>query len=170
MNLLVVDDDRLLLKFLKIHLSNVFRQVIVVPRAFQALKVLENHEIDLVISDFEMPKWNGLWLLDHVKSHDPSIPFLLISGAWASFDAETEKRILKGVDGHMRKPIEIEDLCDLIMQGVAIRRANLKRQKQKAKAGVVCLSERRQAKERLQSQSAVSAHKKKATKPLKAKA
>ena len=74
-HILVVDDDSTLLKFFKIHLNKYFSKVIVVDSPAKAIEIIkdENQEIDLVISDYKMPKSNGVQLAKN-KNIDASIP------------------------------------------------------------------------------------------------
>ena len=61
-HILVVDDDSTLLKFFKIHLNKYFSKVIVVDSPVKAIEIIKDQEIDLVISDYKMPKSNGVQL------------------------------------------------------------------------------------------------------------
>jgi DNA-binding response OmpR family regulator len=64
--ILVVEDDETLLKFFKIHLNKFFSKVIVVKNAKEALDTIKEKSIDLVVSDFKMPKMDGIQLLRKV--------------------------------------------------------------------------------------------------------
>ncbi len=37
-------------------------------------------DLDIVVSDYEMPQFTGLWALQLVKLHCPEIPFIIVSG------------------------------------------------------------------------------------------
>ncbi|MDR8390437.1 PAS domain S-box protein [Aliifodinibius sp. S!AR15-10] len=60
--------------------------------AGQTRAALENYQIDLVISDFHMPGFDGTQALQIVKDFDPMIPFILLSG---SIDQDQETKILQ---------------------------------------------------------------------------
>lgn len=36
--------------------------------------------LDLILSDFQMPQFSGLWALQLVKLHCPAVPFIIVSG------------------------------------------------------------------------------------------
>jgi len=115
---LVVDDDNSLLKFFKIHLNKFFSRVIVVENAAQAMKELDEKQIDLVISDVRMPKVDGMQLMKKVRKIDPSIPVLLISGEILSDDQEER---LEEADGFLKKPFSIDELHDFMRKGMQLR-------------------------------------------------
>lgn len=117
--ILVVDDDNTLLKFFKIHLNKFFSRVIVVKNAKEAIDTLREKEIDLVLSDIRMPRMDGLQLMKRVRKHDPSIPFLMISGALLT--EEQIKAAEDDSDGYLRKPFSVDDLHAFIEQGMQLR-------------------------------------------------
>src|SRR5437870_1304352 len=44
------------------------------------LAALENHQIDVVLSDYKLPSFDGLTALALVRERNPDIPFILVSG------------------------------------------------------------------------------------------
>ena len=115
--ILVVDDDSSLLKFFKIHLTSVFANVTVVENATQALKLMEQKEFELVLSDIRMPKISGLDFIEQVKKKDSSIIVYAIS---AYYDG-SEKQ-LRYIDGFLKKPFDIDFLNDMIVSGLRLRK------------------------------------------------
>lgn len=116
--ILVVDDDNTLLKFFKIHLNKFFSRVLVVKNAKEAVQVLGEKKIDLVLSDIRMPRIDGLQLMRKVRRHDPSIPFLLLSGALLS---ENQQDASDQADGYLRKPFSVDELHAFIEHGISLR-------------------------------------------------
>ena len=117
--ILVVDDDNTLLKFFKIHLNKFFSRVIVVKNAREAIEAIKEKEIDLVITDFNMPRMDGVALLKRVRKHDTAIPVLLISGALLSDHAQDQIDSL--ADGYLRKPFTVDELHAFISIGMDLR-------------------------------------------------
>lgn len=118
--IMIVDDDVTLLKFFKIHLNKYFTTVLVVDSAAEAMsKLKEIKGIDLILSDFRMPKANGIELLEKVRKKDPSIPFLVISGAVG--DPSDQAIIERDAEGFLAKPFSIEQLEDFLKAGLEIR-------------------------------------------------
>ncbi len=116
--ILVVDDDSTLLKFFKIHLNKFFSRVIVVKNVKEAVHTLKEKQIDLVISDIDMPRVDGFELMKKVRRKDLAIPVLLISGAFLQHDKE---EMVKEADGYLRKPFSIDQLHSFIQHGMEKR-------------------------------------------------
>ena len=54
--------------------------VVQAGNAADAFEIVSRGGIDLVLSDIEMPKENGLALLRRIKSHDPDIDVIMVTG------------------------------------------------------------------------------------------
>ena len=117
--ILVVDVDETLLKFFKIHLNKFFSRIIVVKNAQDAIQALTDKEIDLVISDIRMPRFDGIQLMRKIRNHDPSIPVFLVSGAL--LDEKQAKAIDTKADGFLKKPFTIDELHGFISEGLRFR-------------------------------------------------
>ena len=64
--------------------------------------------VDVVLCDWRMPRMSGLELLQQVRTVDPDIPFVMISGL-ADHDAILAART-SGVTAYIRKPYSAEEL------------------------------------------------------------
>lgn len=117
--ILVVDDDDTLLKFFKIHLNKFFSKVLVVRSAKEAIATLKEKSIDLVLSDIRMSRMDGIQLMKKVRSHDPSIPVYLVSGAMLT--DEQKDTVDNKADGFLRKPFSIDELHAFIDHGMKHR-------------------------------------------------
>ncbi len=118
--ILIVDDDSTLLKFFKIHLNRLFSKVIVVPNAREAMTVLKDKAIDLVLTDLRMPGVDGIEFLAKVKRFSSAIPVVLVTGAM--LDAEQEAYCKEHADGFLRKPFDVDDLHSIIELNLQKRR------------------------------------------------
>lgn len=117
--ILIVDDDNTLLKFFKIHLNKFFPKIVVAKNATEALGVLEEKPVELVVSDFRMPRVDGIQFMKKVKKRDATIPFLFITGAMLT--EKQTKDIGKISDGYLRKPFSVDDLFTFISSGLEKR-------------------------------------------------
>lgn len=79
---LVVDDDPLNRTMLAMSIGTLGHQVIEAGNGLEAIAALESHEIDVVLTDIEMPEMDGYGLLTHRAGDDrlKAIPFIVISG------------------------------------------------------------------------------------------
>src|SRR5579871_6055346 len=82
MQILIVEDEPLVLGFLKFCLEEAGHHVIPATRADKALALIESRAtIELVVSDIELPgSFNGLILAKEIHKRWPNRPVLLMSG------------------------------------------------------------------------------------------
>ncbi|MGC9365445.1 MAG: sigma-54-dependent transcriptional regulator [bacterium] len=106
--ILIVDDEESLIKVLSIAFKKHNYYVHEATSAKQALKILEQEPIDVVISDIKMPEVSGLDLLEKVKKNSPNTGFILLT-AYASLDSAI-KALRSGADDYLTKPFEVEEL------------------------------------------------------------
>ncbi len=109
--ILVVDDFKTMRKIIKNILTQLgFKNIIEADDGTTALELLKKQKVDLIISDWNMPKMNGLELLKTVRSDDnlKDIRFIMVT-------AEAQKEnvieaIKHGVNQYVVKPFTPETL------------------------------------------------------------
>jgi two-component system chemotaxis response regulator CheY len=107
LKVLVVDDNLEVCRLIKSTLQDLgVQRISIVSSGGEALKLLgapEKHgAFDTILCDWNMPGLSGLDLLKHVRSHDPQLPFIMITGnADAEFVAAAKKH---GVTAYITKP------------------------------------------------------------------
>lgn len=81
-NILLVDDEETLLEVSKIYLKKMNEKfnITTVESAIQALDLIKEQEFDVIISDYQMPKMNGLEFLSIVRNTGNEIPFIIFTG------------------------------------------------------------------------------------------
>ena len=77
--ILCLDDDSLLLKMMKHYLCSEYC-VVCAESGDAALRLLEEMDIDLILSDFNMPKMSGLEFFTLVREKRPRTCRILVSG------------------------------------------------------------------------------------------
>lgn len=107
--LLVVEDSLEMQSFVVKQLSSEY-QVLTALNGVEALNVLKEHTVNLVITDIMMPEMDGLELCEHLKSElDYShIPIILLT-AKTTLQAKIEGMKL-GADVYIEKPFSVEYL------------------------------------------------------------
>ena len=111
MRILIVDDRLETLQLIRHMLVALGASQIHTARdGREALDFLGNGEdhIDLVLCDWNMPRMSGLELLRQIRTADPQLPFLMITGR-ADVDAVTAART-HGVSAYIRKPFTGDEL------------------------------------------------------------
>lgn len=121
---LVVDDDKIVLEITSTLLSNLGYRVLKAMDGVEAVEVFQRHkdEIRFVLSDFAMPRMNGLETIHALRKIVPDIPVILVSGY-------SEKLVMN--DTHpdrpqifLEKPYSFEALKDAIAKSVTDRSIN----------------------------------------------
>lgn len=89
-------------------------QIIEATSGFEALRLLPREEVDLIITDINMPDINGLELISYVRNNPNyrSIPLFIISTE--SSEKDLERGIALGADEYLVKPFDPERLLSLI--------------------------------------------------------
>ncbi|WP_416886315.1 response regulator [Marinospirillum sp.] len=81
MHILVVDDDALAAEMLAAILEDQEHQVVQASDALAAMEALNQQpEIELIISDLQMPLMNGIELFRELRDQGSTRPFILLSG------------------------------------------------------------------------------------------
>src|SRR5437867_8493710 len=105
---LVVEDDPDIRKILELFLTEKAFRVKSAESAPQALEMLAEEPIDLILSDVRMPGMSGLDLLRHLKERDPEIQLVLMSAYSSVKDAVEAIRL--GAADYVEKPIDFRRL------------------------------------------------------------
>ena len=64
--------------------------------------------VDVILCDWNMPRMSGLDLLKQLRTCDPDLPFIMITGL-ADCDSVTEAKSY-GVTGYIKKPFSTDEL------------------------------------------------------------
>jgi CheY-like chemotaxis protein len=77
---LAVDDDEIVLLNTAAMLADMGHTVLQAQSGREALHILGNDRVDLLITDYAMPRMNGSELVDAVRAGWPELPVLIVSG------------------------------------------------------------------------------------------
>lgn len=64
--------------------------------------------VDIILCDWNMPQLTGMELLRQIRTCDPDMPFIMLTGL-ADFEAVTEAKSC-GVTGYIKKPFSADQL------------------------------------------------------------
>lgn len=129
-NILIVDDDINILELLQRHLQSWNYHTYKAISVKEAVSILKDTHIHLLITDLKMPEIDGFELIKFVSEHYPKIPKLMITGYPSVQDSLTA--IKSGVVGYLTKPFTKEELKAAMhkslnnkSQEVSIKRDNI---------------------------------------------
>ena len=119
--ILVVDDEESMCKYLSILLKKEGYEVITANSGQEALQVFESTPLDLVMTDIQMPKMDGIQLLKGIKGMDPSIPVIIMT-AYASEQSAIEAVNL-GAFCYLQKHSKNDEIKMFVRNAMALRQA-----------------------------------------------
>lgn len=116
MNILIVDDDAVIKKWLSMLLMQIDtyeKAIFEASDGIEALDICQNHHIDLVISDIVMPRMNGLELLQELKLHFPHTRMAVLS-SYDNFEYVRKALKMGALDYIPKADMTIEDISALL--------------------------------------------------------
>lgn len=118
--LLIVDDHKMFLEGIRALLNDIsyIKIQAVASHSEQALKLLENLQIDVLITDIEMPDIDGIELTEMVKTKHPNVKILAVSSHTKS--SIISRAIDAGVHGYVLKntgPLELLKALNKLYKG-----------------------------------------------------
>lgn len=111
-SILIVDDDAKILSALEVLISSEGYALHKAANAKDALKILKDEEVHLVLSDIMMPGITGVELLQKIKSTYPDIVVVLMTG-YSSVPGAINA-IQEGAQDYLIKPINTDDVLLMI--------------------------------------------------------
>lgn len=106
--ILVVDDEESIREFLEIMLKKEGYDVVCAEDGLKALDVLKKKNVDMVISDLQMPNMTGIELLKSVRDQNSNVLFMMIT-AFGTTETAVEAMKLGAYD-YITKPFKIDEV------------------------------------------------------------
>ena len=117
---LVVDDDRNTRETLKRGLTRAGYEVLTAENGSKAVPVLQEREVDLLITDYKMPGIDGLRLAATATVVRPHVAVIMIS-AFANVDTAVSA-IKQGIFDVIEKPVKMRDVKKAAARALETRR------------------------------------------------
>lgn len=114
--LLLVDDEARILSALQRALRREGYEILTASSGAEALEVLAERPVDMLVSDHKMPGMNGLELLGQVAKRYPSTARILITGWTEEIAAEQAAEL--GIGALLDKPWDTADLKAAVRAGL----------------------------------------------------
>lgn len=116
-NILIVDDDINILELLQRHLHSLDYHTFKAVSVKEAVAILRDTEIDLLITDLKMPEVDGFQLIQFASEHYPNMPKLVVTGYPSVQDALSA--IKSGAIDYLVKPFTKEELKQGVLKSLS---------------------------------------------------
>lgn len=113
--ILIVDDSAAMRSLLVSTLETLGTiSIVQAPNGFEALRMLPREQVDLILTDINMPDINGLELLSFIRSNPmyKNVPVVVISTEGSRKDIE--KGLSLGANEYLVKPFQPEQLLEIV--------------------------------------------------------
>ncbi len=117
--ILIVEDSEITRRTLGHKLKHSGFECLAAEDGLEALEVIERHDVDIVLSDQQMPRMDGIELLGEIKARYPDMPFILLTAHGSVTKAVIS--IKQGADDYLEKPCDPEDLVATIRRSLSYR-------------------------------------------------
>ncbi len=112
LKLLYVEDDEEARLATRVILEEFFQSVVIASNGQEGLDLFKENDVDLIITDINMPKMNGLEMIKEIRKLDNEISILILSAYNESgFFMDSIKM---GVEGYLLKPIDINQFVGML--------------------------------------------------------
>lgn len=123
---LVVDDDPVITELLPCILDSINVRVLTAQDGYEAVEVLKQHPVDVVLTDISMQGMSGFDLLTHINETDTMIKVIMITG-YDSYDMVRRALRAKAYD-YLSKPLadheEVRSTVSRACESVRLTREN----------------------------------------------
>lgn len=116
--LLIVDDDPGMRENLSELFESLGYEVRTAANTPDALAVLEEVEVDLLLTDYKMPGPTGIELIEEAWKRQPMLRAVLMTAFGDSFAAMESVR--RGAVGYLNKPFEADEIVALVERVLAL--------------------------------------------------
>jgi two-component system NtrC family response regulator len=117
---LIVDDEKNYPLILRAVLEEEGFEALTAYSGEEALTVLKNSDVDLVLTDMKMPSLDGIELLERIKEKDPELPVIMMT-AHGTVEKAVEA-MQKGAYNYILKPFDNERLIIYVNKAIQMYR------------------------------------------------
>ncbi len=111
-SLLIIDDEETQVQSLKSFLGKRNFEIYTATNGEEGFNTVQNYLIDIVLTDFNMPGWNGLTTLHNIKKFNPEVDVVVMT---AYGTIESVVNLMKaGAYDYLTKPIDLDELENLL--------------------------------------------------------
>ncbi len=117
MTLLYIEDHTKTTNDIEKIFSTFFRKILVASNGKEALEIYQNNHIDIIITDINMPKMDGLTMIETIRKTNKKISIIILT-AYADRDLLFKATNLQ-IDGYLTKPINFTKIISALENALA---------------------------------------------------
>ncbi len=118
-NILIVDDEKGILDLLTVVFQKQGFKVFTAMNAEKAFTLINEEDIDLVLTDIKLPQKSGMDILTYTVKTKPNLPVVLMT-AYGTIN-QAVKALKAGATDYIVKPFDIEELQIIVKKGLERR-------------------------------------------------
>ncbi len=118
MKVLVVDDDPFLADTIQEILKNDGFEVMSANDGIDGYSAYLLFKPDIIITDIQMPRENGLEMMERIRTHDPMIRTIYISGDMGSFRPLLKEQQKRYPVRFFEKPFFVQSLKKMVLEPI----------------------------------------------------
>ena len=119
--ILIVDDDPNIVRFIQVNLKNSGHDVFIAANGAEAVRLVQEEKLDLVLLDVRMPVMDGFEACRRIREQS-TVPIIMVS---ADRDVNDKVKCLElGADYYMTKPFSIDELLARVTAALRRPRGN----------------------------------------------
>jgi CheY-like chemotaxis protein len=114
---LVIDDEAAVLETIKDVLECYGFTVYTASKAKEAITLYRDnqHDIGMVLLDYLLPDMSGEWIFENLRSLDPDVRVVLLTGCEESV---ADRMLKRGLQGYLKKPFSVPDLVESVQDAI----------------------------------------------------
>jgi CheY-like chemotaxis protein/glycine cleavage system H lipoate-binding protein len=117
-NILVIDDEQIILDSIEKHLRKENYSVYTALSASEAQRLMEETRFDIYLTDLMMPDIDGMEFMRMVKTDQPRVPVIMITG-YATINTALQAKQLGAFD-YIAKPFTKKELMGVIRRAAEL--------------------------------------------------
>lgn len=116
LTVLYVDDDKVILDYVSMIVGRRTKKTVTAENGVEGLKRLhENSDIDIILTDLNMPEMSGSEMLEELRKTYPDLPVIAITAFEEGYD-------IRDFDAVIIKPFEPNDMINAIIDAMLLKK------------------------------------------------
>lgn len=119
-SVLIVEDEEQVLKQMRIAVEDFIGDVFTAKNGEEAIDVLKQNKINILLTDILMPKMGGLELIRYIREHNIAVDSIIVTSAHSETNYMLDAIRLR-VDGYLLKPINTKEMLELVQKTIIVK-------------------------------------------------